>query len=67
MIRDSILSVWSKLNIGINSIVIVMMVDENTNNFRYTFFRVYTGKNFICEDDINDIKYTEWQNSNGII
>jgi len=67
MIRDCILSVWSKLNIGINSIVIVMMVDENTNNFRYTFFRVYTGKNFICEDDINDIKYTEWQNSNGII
>ena len=67
MIRDCISSVWSKLNIGINSIVIVMMVDENTNNFRYTFFRVYTGKNFICEDDINDIKYTEWQNSNGII
>jgi hypothetical protein len=67
MIRDSISSIWSKLNIGINSIVIVMMIDENTNNFRYTFFRVYTGKNFICEDDINDIKYTEWQNSNGII
>ena len=67
MIRNSISSVWSKLNIAINSIVIVMMVDENTNNFRYTFFRVYTGKKFICDDDINNIKYTEWRKSNNII
>jgi hypothetical protein len=64
MIRDSISSIWSKLNIASNSTVIVMMVDEKTNNFRYTFFRVYTGKNFICDDDINNIKYTEWRKSN---
>lgn len=64
MIRDSISSIWSKLNIATNSIVIVMMVDEKTNNFRYTFFRVYTGKNFISDDDINNIKYSEWRKSN---
>lgn len=64
MIRDSISSIWSKLNIATNSTVIVMMVDEKTNNFRYTFFRVYTGKNFICDDDINNIKYSEWRKSN---
>jgi DNA polymerase III delta prime subunit len=51
MIRDSISSIWSKLNIASNGIVIVMMIDENTNNFRYTFFRVYIGKNFICENE----------------
>jgi hypothetical protein len=67
MIRDSISSIWSKLNIASNGIVIVMMIDENTNNFRYTFFRVYIGKNFICENDINNIKYSEWRKINNII
>jgi hypothetical protein len=67
MIRDSISSIWSKLNIATNSTIIVMMIDEKTNNFRYTFFRVYTGKNFISDNDINNVKYTEWRKSNNII
>lgn len=67
MIRDSISSIWPKLNISNNSTVIVMMVDENINKFRYTFFKVYTSKNFICKDDINNIKYIEWRQFNNII
>lgn len=67
MIRNSISSIWPKLNISNNSTVIVMMVDENINKFRYTFFRVYTKKNFISEDDINNVKYIEWQKINNII
>jgi hypothetical protein len=69
MIHNGILSIWPKLNIAINSKLIVMIVDKNTNTntFRYTFFRVYTGNNFICEEDVRNIKYVEWQKSNNII
>jgi hypothetical protein len=69
MIHNGILSIWPKLNIAINSKLIVMIVDKNTNTntFRYTFFRVYTGNNFICEENVKNIKYVEWQKSNNII
>lgn len=65
-ILDCVSSVWSKLNIANNNIVIVMMVDEKNNKFKYTFFRVYTGGEFKRKCDINNIKYTEWRNSNNI-